>query len=121
MTAHGTPAIVEIGEIRVTSSTVYTPTGEFPLSGSEWTVTDQWITEQRIPPWAVALAIVGFCVVTFFSLLFLLVRESVTRGVVVVGVRAGQHWYQARIPVADQAQAQAIYHQVNYARSLAAL
>jgi hypothetical protein len=115
------PVIARIGEIRVTSSTVWTPAGEFPLRGSEWTVTDQWVTEQRTPPWAVVLAIGGLCVVAFFSLLFLLVRRSVSRGMVLVSVRNGPHRYSTRIPVADQAQAQAVYHQVDYARSLATL
>jgi hypothetical protein len=115
------PVIAEIGEIRVTSSTVWTPAGEFPLRGSEWTATDQWVTEQRIPLWAVVLAIVSFCLVAFFSLLFLRVRRSVSRGVVVVTVRNGPYGYTARIPVVDHSQAQAVHHQVNYARSLAML
>lgn len=115
------PVLTQIGEIQVTSSTVWTPAGGFPLSGSEWRVTEQWQSEQRTPTWAVVLAIVGFCVIAFFSLLFLLVRETVHRGVVVVSVRNGPHWYEVRIPVVDQAQVRAITHRVNYARSLAVL
>jgi hypothetical protein len=113
--------IAEIGEIRVTSSTVWTPAGGFPLRGSEWTVTDHWTTEQRRPAWAMVLAIAGFCVTAFFSLLLLRVRRTVSRGVLLVSVRNGPHRYETRVPVADRAQAQAVYHKINYARSLAAL
>lgn len=116
-----TPVIAQIGEIQVTSTSIRTPTGEFPLRGSHWTVTDHWLTEQRTPAWAVVLAIVGFCVVPFFSLLFLLVKESIFRGMVQVTVSNGPHVYVARIPVAHQGQVQSLYNQVNYVRSLAAL
>lgn len=115
------PVIAEIGQIRVTSSTVWTPAGTFALRGSEWTVTDQWVAERRRPAWAVVLAIVTFVVLPGFSLLFLRVRRTVSRGAVLVGVRNGPYRYGERIPVADLAAAQAIHHRVNYARSLAVL
>jgi hypothetical protein len=115
------PVIAQIGEIRLTSSTVWTPAGGFPLRGSEWTVYDQWFTERRRPTWAVVLAIAFFFLVAFFSLLLLRVRRTVSRGVLVVSVRNGPHRYDTRIPVTDQAQAHAVHRQVNYARSLAAL
>jgi len=115
------PVVAQIGEIAVTSSTVHTPAGDIPLRGSTWHVTDQWLTEQKIPTWAVIMAIVGFCVLTVFSLLFLLVKETVYRGVVQVTVSNGQQQYVARVPVANQPQAQYLYQQVNYVRSLAAL
>ena len=47
------------------------------------------------------LAVLGFCVVTIFSLLFLLVKESVHRGTVQVTVTNGAAQYVARIPVTD--------------------
>jgi hypothetical protein len=115
------PVIVQIGEIRVSSTTVYTPAGQFPLKGSQWTVTDQWIAEQKIPAYAVVLAIVGFFCLTVLSLLFLLIKETVYSGVVVVQVHSGPHHYVSRVPVANQAYVQHVYQQVNYVRSLAAL
>jgi hypothetical protein len=115
------PVIAQIGELGITSSVVGTPAGDIPLRGSTWQVTDQWLTEQRTPGWAIALAILGFCLLTFFSLLFLLVKETIYRGTVQVTVTNGPRQYVARIPVSTQAEVQAIHQQVNYVRSLAAL
>jgi hypothetical protein len=115
------PVIVQIGELAVTSSTVHTPAGDIPLRGSTWHVSDQWMTEQRIPPWAIVMTIVGFCFLTVFSLLFLLVKETVYRGVVQINVSNGPRQYVCRVPVANQGQVHYVHQQVNYVRSLAAL
>jgi hypothetical protein len=115
------PVIAQIGEIQVTATTVRTPAGEFPLKGSQWTVTDQWTAEQKIPTWAIVLAIVGFFCLTIFSLLFLLAKETVYHGVVLVQVNNGPYHYVSRVPVTNQMYVQHIYQQVNYVRSLAAL
>ncbi|WP_433376117.1 hypothetical protein ACQPZX_07220 [Actinoplanes sp. CA-142083] len=115
------PVILQIAEISVTSTTVFTPTGDIPLAGSHWQVNDYWFAQQRIPKWAIVLAIVGFCVLTIFSLLFLLVKETVMQGTVQVTVTNGTRQYVARIPVTDQAAVTAINQQVNYVRTLAAL
>lgn len=115
------PVIVQIAEIAVTSTTVRTPAGDIPLAGSQWQVNDYWFSQQRIPRWAIIAAIVGFCVLTVFSLLFLLVKETVMQGTVQVTVTNGTRQYVARIPVFDQAAVTTINQQVNYVRSLAAL
>ncbi|MDT4991546.1 MAG: hypothetical protein QOH97_1438 [Actinoplanes sp.] len=115
------PVIVQIAEIAVTSSVVHTPAGDMPLAGSTWQVNDYWHYEQKIPTWAIVCAVVGFCVLTVFSLLFLLIKETVPHGTVQVTVTNGTRQYVARIPVADQAQVGYIHQQVNYVRSLAAL
>jgi hypothetical protein len=115
------PVIVQIAEIGVTSTLVRTPTGDIPLAGSQWQVNDYWFASQRIPRWAIIAAIAGFCVLTVFSLLFLLVKESVMQGTVQVTVTNGTRQYVARIPVRDQAAVTAINQQVNYVRTLAAL
>ena len=115
------PVIVQIGEIGVTSTMVHTPAGDIPLAGSTWQVSDYWHSEQRIPKWAIVLAVVGFCVLTVLSLLFLLIKETVQRGTVQVTVTNGTRQYVARIPVTDQTQVTQIHQQVNYVRSLAAL
>jgi len=117
----GGPVIAQIGEIGVTSTVVYTPAGTFPLAGSTWQVNDFWQTESKTPTWAVVAAIVGFCVVTVLSLLFLLVKQTVHRGTVQVTVTNGPHQYVARIPVVSQQQVQHLHQQVNYVRALAAL
>jgi len=113
--------IVQVGEIAVTPMVVHTPAGDIPLAGSTWQVSDYWHSEQKTPTWAVVAAIVGFCVLTVFSLLFLLVKETVPRGTVQVTVTNGNRQYVARIPVTDQSQVAYVHQQVNYVRSLAAL
>jgi hypothetical protein len=115
------PVIAQIGEIQVTSTAVRTPAGQFPLKGSEWTVTDQWLAEQKIPGWAIVLAILLFFCVGPFSLLFLLAKETEYTGVVLVQVRSHPYHYVSRVPVNNQAYVQHVYQQVNYVRSLAAL
>lgn len=114
------PVLAQIGEIAVTPSTVRTPSGDIPLAGSQWHVADYWQSEQKIPTWAIVCAVVGFCFLTVFSLLFLLAKETVHRGVVQVTVTNGARQYVARVPVVTPAQVQAIHQQVNYVRSLAA-
>jgi hypothetical protein len=113
--------IVQIGDIGVTSTVIHTPAGDIPLSGSNWQVSDYWYNEQKIPTWAIVAAIVGFCVLTVFSLLFLLVKVTVPRGTVQITVTNGTRQYVARIAVTDQNQVTQIHQQVNYVRSLAAL
>ncbi|MEV1290322.1 hypothetical protein [Micromonospora sp. NPDC049679] len=115
------PVVAQIGEIGVTSSLARTPAGDIPLAGSTWHVADYWQSEQKTPTWAVVMAILGFCVVTILSLLFLLVKQTIHRGTVQVTVTNGTRQYVARIPVTTQAQVQHIHQQVNYVRSLAAL
>ncbi len=115
------PVILQVGDISVTSTVVRTPAGDIPLAGSNWQVSDYWYNEQKIPTWAIICAIAGFCVLTVFSLLFLLVKVTVPRGTVQVTVTNGSRQYVARIPVTDQGQVTHINQQVNYVRSLAAL
>jgi hypothetical protein len=115
------PVVAQIGEIAVTSTAAFTPAGEIPLAGSTWQVADYWQTEQRTPKWAIVLAILGFCVLTVFSLLFLLVKETTHRGTVQVTVTNGARQYVARIPVLTQDQVLQLHQQVNYVRALAAL
>jgi hypothetical protein len=115
------PVVALVGELAVTSTVVHTPAGDIPLRGSTWLVSEHWHTTQRIPRWAVVAAIVGFCVLTFFSLFFLLAKETVYHGTVQVTVTNGPAQYVARIPVRTQADVQNIHQQVNYVRSLALL
>ncbi|WP_433387115.1 hypothetical protein [Micromonospora sp. KLBMP9576] len=111
---------VQIGEIMVSPPVIHTPAGVLPLAGASWHVSDYWQREEKIAPWAVVCAIVGFFCLTFFSLLFLLIKETRHHGTVQVTVINGVQQYVARIPVSDQGQVQHINNQVNYARSLSA-
>lgn len=116
----GGPILVHIGEIQVSADTIYTPAGSFPVRGSRWHAQDQWSMTQQIPTWAVVCAVVGFCVVTLFSLLFLLVKETVVVGSVAVTVTNGDSSYTAYFPVGHPLQVADVHNRVNYARSLAA-
>jgi len=113
------PPIAQLGEVSVTSSTIRTPAGAFPLRGSQWMVTDQWTIARQIPTWAKVLAIVLIPCTGFLSLLFLLAKEDYYLGTVTVTITSGPASYVARVPVSDPAQVQHIYNQVNYVRSIA--
>ncbi|WP_230690040.1 hypothetical protein [Catellatospora paridis] len=115
------PVLVQLGEVSVSSTTIHTPSGEIPLRGSQWAVSDQWHSQQRIPAWAVVCAVVGFFLLCFLSLLFLLAKETRYTGTVQVIITNGPRQYVVRIPVTDQRVVAHIHAQVNYARSLAAL
>jgi hypothetical protein len=115
------PVLLSIGEIQVTATTIRTPAGAYPLRGSQWSISDSWTTTQKIPTWAVVLAVVGFFCLTFFSLLFLLAKENVHQAVVLVHVVSNGQQYVARIPANDPARVQYLYQQVNYVRSLATM
>jgi hypothetical protein len=112
------PVLVQINDIRVTASMIYTPSGAFPLAGSRWTVYERWYPQQKIPTWAIVLAIVGFFCLTIFSLLFLLAKETTYQGGVQVHVASGPFQHMTWVPAAGPAQAQHVHAQVNYVRSL---
>jgi hypothetical protein len=114
------PALVQIGEITVTRTTAFTPAGAIPLRGSQWFVQDRWLADQKIPAWAIVLAILLFFCIGPFSLLFLLAKETQFHGTVDITISNGNQQYVARVPVQSQQQVHHLYHQVNYARSLAA-
>ncbi|MFI9641051.1 hypothetical protein ACIG87_13450 [Micromonospora sp. NPDC051925] len=114
-------ATMQIGEILVSPPVIHTPAGVMPLAGANWYVVDQWHREEKIASWAIVCAVLGFFCLTFFSLLFLLIKETRHYGTVQVTVTSGGHQYVARIPVVDQGQVQQINNQVNYARSLSAV
>jgi hypothetical protein len=113
------PVLVTIGDISVTASRVFTPSGTRPLGEVSWTVTDGSVTTTGIPVWAIVCAIIG---VFFFllGLLFLLVKETTTRGAMQVTVLGPGFVHTTNIPVTSQAQVTDINARVNHARILAA-
>lgn len=113
------PVVARFGAIEVSRSTVRTPNGAFPLAGSQWHCYDYWQTRRVVPPWAIVLAVLGFFVVPFVSLLFLLVRQPQTTGVLQVAVTDGVRRHVVDLPVGSPAQARAIEYQVAHVRSLA--
>jgi hypothetical protein len=106
----------------VTRDRIWTPTGWFRLRGSRWTVTEWPYPRQRIPSWAIALAVTLFFCIGPLSLLFLVASETVYQpGLVEVSVRNGRHHYVTRLPAGDAVSLQYLRYQVNYVRQLAAL
>jgi len=115
----GEPVLVTIGDISVTSTTVYTPSGSRPLTEVSWTFTDMSMTSQAIPTWAIVCAIVFF-LFCFLGLLFLLAKEDKTTGGVQVTVHGPGFVHTTSIPVASIAQVADINARVNYVRTLVA-
>jgi hypothetical protein len=114
--------LATIGEITVTRDRIWTPTGWFRLRGSRWTVTEWPYARQRIPSWAIGLAVTLFFCIGPLSLLFLVASETVYQpGLVEVSVRNGRHHYVTRLPAGDAVALQYLRYQVNYVRQLAAL
>jgi hypothetical protein len=120
---HHAPAaeriVGQLGEIQVTTAMVRTPSGQFPLRGSSWRVSDATHIEQKIPTWAFVLAFVLALCSAGLSFLFLIIRETRYTGAIEVWVGHGRLTYTARIPVSSVGAIQAVYNQVNYFQSLA--
>ncbi len=109
--------LLSIGDITVTSTAVVTPAGELPLRGAAWTATDMSRTEERMPSYAIVLAIVFF-IFCFLGLLFLLIKERRTTGFVQVTVHSGGRFHATMVPVNAPNQVAEVLNQVNYARSV---
>ncbi len=115
----GAPYLAVFGPIRVTPTTVMTPTGTFPLRGSTWLAEARGYVDRVTPVWAILVALLGFMVIPFVSLLFLLVKEDRWRGYVQVGVAYGDLRYAVRLPAESPVVAESIRRQVGYVRSVA--
>ncbi|MFB9618171.1 hypothetical protein [Brooklawnia cerclae] len=113
--------MVGMGHIEVTDTEVRTPMGTIPLSRASFTFVDHTMTTQKIPTWAIVCTVAGFFVVTFFSLFFLLAKETVTMGQVVVGVRGGGLDYSEPMQVVSAVQVRDLLDRVQYANNLSAM
>lgn len=115
------PYLVRIGSMVVTETEVHTPAGTIPLNQATFTFADQSYSVRKTPGWAIALAIIGFFIVTVLSLLFLLIKETQTTGHVVVGVHGpGGMNFAEPMPVQNLMQVQDAASRINYANQLAA-
>ncbi|UQA94023.1 hypothetical protein [Streptomyces halobius] len=115
--AGGGMQLLSLGDISVTGDTIMTPGGPMPLKGAAWTATDMSRSEERIPAYAIVLAIVFF-MACLLGLLFLLMKERTTTGFVQVTVASGGRHHATMIPVQSPDQVMFVLNQVNYARSL---
>ena len=95
--------VFQLGDIGVTNDTVVTTSGNVALVGTSWFARDYSRTEDKIPTWAIVLAVV-FAVFCLLGLLFLLVKEKTTTGYIEVQVQSGQFRHVTHIPVWTQAQ-----------------
>jgi hypothetical protein len=52
------PVLVTIGDISVEQQRIVTPAGVLPTQGTNWSAMDMSRTEEKIPAWAIVLAII---------------------------------------------------------------
>ncbi|QXE35102.1 hypothetical protein KQY30_13305 [Streptomyces sp. GMY02] len=116
----GGAPLVSMGDITVLSDSIVTPSGTLPLKGAVWNATDLSRTEEKIPAYAIVLAIVFFlfCLV---GLLFLLMKEKTTTGFIQVSVTSGGKHHSTMIPATNPSAFHAVMGQINYARSLSTM
>lgn len=112
------PILFSIGDIAVTRHWVITPNGTAPMAGSTWIGQDLSRTEQKIPTWAIVMAVVGF-LACLLGLLFLLVKEQVTTGYFEVSVQSGALRHVSQIPVSSPQQLAQIRQGVHQAQTIA--
>lgn len=116
--AHGEQTLVELPGFQVTNRFVHTPSGSVPLSRAKWSLTNATHVTQGTPTWAIVLAIVGFFIVTIFSLLFLLAKESRVTGTLIIAVSGEGVSHVQHVQVTSQAQLSDVISRYEYARSL---
>src|SRR5258708_17947466 len=97
------PVLVTIGDISVTATRVFTPSGSVPVSEVSWNLTDMSQTTEAIPTWAIVCAIVFF-VFCLLGLLFLLVTATPTQGSVQVTATGKGFVHTTQIPLVSPAQ-----------------
>ena len=119
---YGNPAqsgyLYQVGDIGVTVDSIVTYRGTAPLAGSTWLVLDHSRVENKIPIWAIIMAVAffSFC---FLGLLFLLVKEEQVTGYVEVRVQSGPFWHVTHIRVVDPGHAPWILNQVSQIQAAA--
>jgi hypothetical protein len=88
------PALAQLGDIVLSQHWITTPWGSAPLAGAQWSAVDQALPTQRIPVWAIVLAVLLFPL----GLLFLLAKETRWEGWIEVTVRAPGLAHTTRLP-----------------------
>ncbi|TQJ11111.1 hypothetical protein [Kribbella jejuensis] len=111
------PVLVTIGDIAVEQQRIVTPAGVMPTHGANWSAMDMSRTEEKIPAWAIVLAII-FALACLLGLLFLLVKERKTTGFVQVTVQYGNRTHNTHVGVSSPDQVADVLARVNYARTL---
>lgn len=112
--------LTSIGEIGVSNTSVWTPTGQYPVRGTTWVVADMSRQEEKIATVGIVLAVVGLFLICILSLLFLLIKEKRTTGYIQVTVHGEGFQYATMIPATSPSTLVQVTQQVNWARSIAA-
>jgi hypothetical protein len=112
------PVLVTVGDILVEQFRIVTPAGVLPTQGTNWSAMDMSRTEEKIPTWAVVMAILTFFLVCLFGLLFLLCKERKTTGFVQVTVQNGNRTHNTHVGVRSPRDVADTLARVNFARTL---
>jgi hypothetical protein len=110
--------VLWIGDIGVSPHWVVTPNGTAPLATSQWIVRDGTHVEEKMPAYAIVLAIIFF-LACLLGLLFLLIKERKVVGFVEVTVRSGDVYHVTQIPAKHAAEIDGVRRQVHQAQSMA--
>ena len=111
------PVLVTIGDISVEQQRIVTPAGVLPTHGTNWSAMDMSRTEEKIPAWAIILAIV-FALACLLGLLFLLCKERRTTGFVQITVQNGNRTHNTHVGVSSPRDVADVLARVNFARTL---
>lgn len=95
------PVLAQLGDIVLSQHWITTPCGSAPLAGAQWSAVDRALPTERIPVWAIVLAVVLFPL----GLFFLLVKETRWEGWIEVTVRAPGLAHTTRLPYSPAASA----------------
>lgn len=112
--------LTTIGDIGVSSTTIFVPGRTMPVKGATWVVRDQSVTTEKMATWALVAGLLTFLWTCFLGLLFLLVKERTTRGYVEVDVRNGDQYHATQVPITNPAQVAHVRQLVDYVRQICA-
>ncbi|GLF97698.1 hypothetical protein [Streptomyces yaizuensis] len=115
----GAGPVLVIGDITVVGDQIHTPSGSMPLKGAVWNAMDLTRMEEKIPTYAIVLAVV-FTLACLVGLFFLLIKEKSLSGYVQVSVSSGGRHHTTMIPATNPMVFQQIMGQINHARMLSA-
>jgi hypothetical protein len=111
------PVLVTVGDISVEQHRIVTPAGVLPTHGTNWSAMDMSRTEEKIPGWAIVLAII-FALACLLGLLFLLCKERTTTGFVQITVQNGNRTHNTHVGVSSPRDVADTLARVNFARTL---
>lgn len=123
---------VQIGDVRVDGTAIYTPVGVWPIQGSRWMVISQPVPMMTTAGWGIGLAVTsailavilapftcGLSLFLLLGLLFLTAKVQTMSGPMVVSVQSGPYHYLAQEFVYSTQHASEALQRVNFAQALA--